>query len=212
MTLWAIVPIKPLRRGKSRLSQVLSEEEREILNQTLLIHTLQILSSVAEIDENVMVSYDPAALSLARDFGFRTIQENKHTTINKALRKGTLAAKAFKASCVLIIPADLPFLSIEAVRELISRSKAPPEIIIAPDRKKDGTNALLVNPLGVLDYDFGEWSFKKHIEQAERKKIRTDIFIHDNFSFDLDNPEDYEYLKQSGVLEKLLAAKKINNY
>jgi len=208
MTLWAIVPIKPLRRGKSRLSQVLSEEEREILNQTLLIHTLQVLSSVPEIDQNVMVSYDPAALSLARDYGFRTIQENKRTTINKALRKGTLAAKAFKATSVLIIPADLPFLSVKAVSEMISRSKGAPEIIIAPDRKNDGTNALLVNPVGVLDYDFGEWSFKKHIEQAERKKISVEIFISDDLSFDLDYPEDYEYLKKSGVLEELLAAKR----
>lgn len=208
MTLWAIVPIKPLRRGKSRLSQVLSETEREQLNQTLLVHTLHCLSQVPEIDHNIMVSYDPAALSLAREYGFRTIQENKRTTINIALRKGTLAAKAFKATKVLIIPADLPFLTVEVIREMISHSRAAPEIIIAPDRKKDGTNALLVNPVGILDYDFGEWSFRKHIEQAERKKIRIEIFEHDDLSFDLDIPDDYEYLKKSGVLDGLLATNK----
>jgi len=207
MTLWAIVPIKPLKSGKSRLSQVLSDDEREILNQTLLIHTLQCLSKVPEIDKNIMVSYDPAALSLAREYGFRTIQENKRTTINKALRKGTLAAKAYKASKVLIIPADLPLLSVKAIREMISLSKGAPEIIIAPDKKKDGTNALFINPIGVLDYDFGEWSFKKHIEQAERKKIRVEVFINDDISFDLDYPEDYEYLKQSGILDTFFIAK-----
>ena len=211
MTLWAIVPIKPLRRGKSRLSQVLSEEERGNLNEVLLVHTLQCLSRVPEIGQNIMVSYDPSALSIARDYGFRTIQENKNTTINKALRKGTLAAKAFKASRVLVVPADLPFLSVESIREMISRSQTPPEMIIAPDRKKNGTNALLVNPLGILEYDFGEWSFKKHIEQAERKKIRVDIFNHDDLAFDLDLPEDYEYLKASGVLDDLIAANKQKN-
>jgi len=36
MTLWAIVPVKPLRRGKSRLSGMLSEDERAHLNEVLL--------------------------------------------------------------------------------------------------------------------------------------------------------------------------------
>ena len=46
MTLWAIVPVKPLRRGKSRLSGALTEDERTVLNQELLEHTLKILSSL----------------------------------------------------------------------------------------------------------------------------------------------------------------------
>lgn len=207
MTLWAIVPIKPLRRGKSRLADILSEQERETLNEKLLVHTLKCLTSVSEIDHHLLVSYDPAALSLAREYGFRTIQESKNTSINKALRRGTLAAKAFKASMILIMPADLPFITKDAIHEMISLSLGPPEIIIAPDRKKNGTNALFINPVGILDYDFGEWSFKKHIEQAERKKIRIKIFDHEKLSFDLDLPEDYEYLVGHGLLEETLSMK-----
>ena len=41
MTLWAIVPVKPLRRGKSRLAGTLTEDERTALNQELLEHTLK---------------------------------------------------------------------------------------------------------------------------------------------------------------------------
>ena len=51
MTLWAIVPVKPLRRGKSRLSGMLSEDERTLLNQELLEHTLKTLSSLKELDQ-----------------------------------------------------------------------------------------------------------------------------------------------------------------
>jgi 2-phospho-L-lactate guanylyltransferase (CobY/MobA/RfbA family) len=39
MTLWAIVPVKPLRRGKSRLADVLSQDERTNLNRHLLENT-----------------------------------------------------------------------------------------------------------------------------------------------------------------------------
>jgi 2-phospho-L-lactate guanylyltransferase len=197
MSLWAIVPIKPLRRGKSRLATVLSEKDREQLNQTLLVKTITCLKEVKEIDQILIVSYDPGALTISRDYGVRTIQESPNTNINKALRKGTLAAKAFNASSILIIPADLPFIEPESVRGLLSKAKKPPEIVITPDRRMNGTNALFLNPAGILDYDFGVWSFRKHVEQAEQKKIRIEIYNNDRLSFDLDIPEDLEFLRQS---------------
>ena len=62
------MPVKPLRRGKSRLSGVLSEDERTALNQTMLINTLKTLNQVEEIETILVVSRDPLALSIARDF------------------------------------------------------------------------------------------------------------------------------------------------
>lgn len=74
MTLWAIVPVKPLRRGKSRLAGTLSEDERTHLNQLLLEHTLKTLTDLKEIEQVLVVSRDPAALSLAREHGARTVR------------------------------------------------------------------------------------------------------------------------------------------
>ncbi len=196
MSLWAIIPIKPLRRGKSRLATVLSEEERKILNQNLLVKTIKCLNEVNEIDQILVVSYDPNALMISREYGVRTIQEGRHTNINNALRKGTLAAQAFKVSSILILPADLPYIDSHAVQGLLSRLSQPPEIVIAPDRKMNGTNALLMQPIGILDYDFGQWSFRKHIEQAERKKIRVEIYNNEKLAFDLDEPEDWLTMKE----------------
>ena len=192
MSLWAIVPIKPLRRGKSRLASVLSEKDREQLNQTLLIKTIRCLKEIKEIDQILIVSYDPSALTISRDYGVRTVQESPNTNINKALRKGTMAAMAFNVSSILIVPADLPFIEPEVIRGLLAKSQKQPEIIITPDRRMNGTNALFINPAGILEYDFGNWSFSKHVEQAERKKIRIEIYNNDKLSFDLDIPEDLE--------------------
>jgi len=197
MSLCAIIPIKPLRRGKSRLSSVLSEEKREGLNQYLLTSTLQCLRKINEIDNILVVSYDPSALSLARKYGARTVLENRNTNINRALRKATLAAKAFKSSKILVVPADLPLLTGDDLLSVIGEFGDPPEIVIVPDRKMSGTNMLLINPIGAIKYDFGEWSFRKHIEQAERKKINIKICSRKNLSFDLDLPEDWEFLKTS---------------
>ena len=205
MSLWAIVPIKPLRRGKSRLSGVLSEKEREQLNQRLLIQTIECLKDIKEIDQILVVSYDPTALTISRDYGVRTIQESRNTNINKALRKGSMAAVAFNATSALILPADLPLINSEDVNNLLQKTGKPPEIVISPDRRMSGTNALYVNPIGILDYDFGLWSFRKHIEQAERKKIHVEIYNNDRLSFDLDLPEDLVYLKENGHSKKDLS-------
>ena len=162
MSLCAIIPIKPLRRGKSRLSSVLSEDKREGLNQYLLSSTLQCL-------------------------------------INRALRKASLAAKVINSSKILIVPADLPLITKDDILAVIKNSGNPPEIVIVPDRKMNGTNVLLVNPIGAIKYNFGDWSFRKHIEQAERKKINIKICERKNLSFDLDLPEDWEFLKTSMI-------------
>ncbi len=52
MTLWAIVPVKPLRRGKSRLAGTLTEDERTALNQNLLERTIKVLSELKELDQS----------------------------------------------------------------------------------------------------------------------------------------------------------------
>ena len=153
MSLWAIIPIKPLRKGKSRLATILSEKERLRLNQELLIRTLDSLRKVSEIDQSLVISYDTEALMIARDHGAKTVQENRLTSMNRSLRRATVATKAFSASKILVLPADLPLINEKDINKFISKSGSTPEVIIAADRKLDGTNALLINPIGIIDYD-----------------------------------------------------------
>ncbi|NMB63219.1 MAG: 2-phospho-L-lactate guanylyltransferase [Chloroflexi bacterium] len=192
MSLWAIVPVKSIIRGKSRLAGVLSDEERAALNRDLLTRTLLCLKSVSRIDQVLVISYDPEVLARARDLGATTVQEGKKTNINNALRRATVAAKAYNASKTIIIPADLPFIKKEDLEIFLDQADSPPEIIISSDRHSNGTNALYIDPIGVLEYNFGPWSFQKHIEQAEQKKICVKIKNMDSLTFDLDLPEDLE--------------------
>lgn len=204
MSLWAVIPIKPLRLGKSRLAGVLSDTDRENLNKSLLSRLIDCTQSIQEINETVIVSCDPAVLSMSRDLGVRTIQESKLTNLNNALRKATKALKSFNVNQLLILPADLPFITANDIFQIIQKITSPPEIIISPDQSKNGTNALLINPVGIIDYDFGEGSFRNHIEQAERKRVRVEIYNNDNIAFDLDTPLEIEYLRNSKELDKYL--------
>ncbi len=201
MSLWAIVPVKPLRRGKSRLAGVLTEDERTLLNYTMLGNTLKTLTEVPGIDQIMVVSRDPAALALAREHRARTVQEDGNPGLNTALRRATIVAQAYTASDLLILPADLPLLSPKEIEEFLSRAGKPPEVIIAPDRRMDGTNALYVSPIGLIDYSFGPGSFDRHVKQAERFGFRVEVCRLTSLALDLDLPEDLELLKQIEMVQ-----------
>lgn len=192
MTLWAIVPVKPLRRGKSRLAGVLTEEERLGLNSQLLTHTVDILGEIPEIEHVLVVSRDQAALSLARAHGARTVQEKGAPELNVALTRATIVAKRYATRGVLIIPSDLPMISKEDVYAMLDMVKDPPVVVVAPDRKKTGTNALLVCPVGLIEYDYGPNSFEHHCQRARESGARLEICELPSLALDMDVPEDLE--------------------
>ncbi|MBV6395638.1 MAG: 2-phospho-L-lactate guanylyltransferase [Anaerolineales bacterium] len=201
MTLWAIVPVKPLRRGKSRLASTLNEDERSQLNEDLLAHTLQTLSDLNELKQVLVVSRDPRALTIARNYGARTVREDGQPHLNTALTRATVVAQVYGTSGVLILPADLPLLARDDVLTLLEKANRPPVVVIAPDRHQRGTNAMLVSPAGLIEYDFGEDSFPRHCEAARKAGARLEIVNLPSLALDLDVPEDLEELANAMTFE-----------
>ena len=196
MTLWAIVPVKPLRRGKSRLAGALTEDERTELNQSLLKHTIETLSGLKEIEQVLVVSRDPQALTIARNHGARTVREDGQPQLNTALKRATVVAQVYATRGVLVLPADLPLISKDDILELLNRAVDPPVVVIAPDRHEKGTNALLISPSGLIEYDFGENSFERHCQQARNAGARLEIVNLPSLGLDLDLPEDLELVRE----------------
>jgi 2-phospho-L-lactate/phosphoenolpyruvate guanylyltransferase len=196
MTLWAIVPVKPLRRGKSRLAGALSEEERTELNRSLLQNTLKTFSELREVEEVLVISRDPQALAIARHYGARTVREDGQPELNTALRRATVIAQIYATGGVLVLPADLPLVTREDLLALIERAGEPPVVVIAPDRHEKGTNALLISPTGLIEYDFGENSFQRHCQRAKDAGARLEIVSIPSLGLDLDLPEDLELVRK----------------
>lgn len=195
MSLWAIVPIKPLRRGKSRLSEILSEDQRYQLNHQLFIHTIQVLKQVDEISDIIVVSRDSDVLTEARDLGVRTVTENGSPELNNALRRASVFAKAFATEGVLIIPADIPLLRPKDVSTFIAERTDPPMMVISPDRRRQGTNMLLIDPSDLITFSYGIDSFNIHCALAQSVGAQLIVHENDRIALDLDIPEDYELLK-----------------
>jgi len=203
MTLWAIVPVKPLRHGKSRLAAVLTQDERTDLNRRLLAHTLDTLTAIPEIEHVLVISRDQSALALARDYGARTLQENGTPQLNVALARATVVAQNYATRGVLIIPADLPMITTEDVQAMLARAKDPPVVVVAPDRHRQGTNALLVCPAGLIEYEFGPNSFQRHCQLALQAGARLETCELPSLALDMDLPEDLEMVSEAfeGIVE-----------
>jgi 2-phospho-L-lactate guanylyltransferase len=201
MTLWAIVPVKPLRRGKSRLAGTLSEDERTELNRSLLQNTLKTFAGLKEVEEVLVISRDPQALSIARHYGARTVREDGQPELNTALQRATVIAQVYATRGVLVLPADLPLVTREDVLTLIERAGEPPAVVIAPDRHGTGTNALLISPAGLIEYDFGDNSFQRHCQLAREAGARLEIVDLPTLGLDLDLPEDLELVRKFELMK-----------
>ena len=197
MALWAIVPVKPFRRGKSRLADTLNEDERAELNSQLLKHTLETLKETPRVEETLVVSRDPKALAIANDLDARTIREDGSPELNTALKRATAVAQMYTTNGVLILPADLPLISREDIEKIIAQAdKHKRVVVIVPDRHKNGTNALLVSPSGIIEYDYGENSFDRHCKRAREAGAHLEICELPSIELDLDLPEDLELVAE----------------
>jgi GTP:adenosylcobinamide-phosphate guanylyltransferase len=106
---------------------------------------------------------------------------------------------------VLIVPADLPLINSLDIESIIEMGENPPVVVISPDRHRRGTNALLVSPPNLLQYQFGEDSFQKHSNQALQVGARLEICDRPALALDLDLPEDLMLVRrQMQMLDALM--------
>jgi 2-phospho-L-lactate guanylyltransferase len=190
MAIWAIVPVKPLAHGKSRLSSVLNTDERMSLNIRLLKKTLETISNVPEIEKTLIVTNDPEVVKITQLFHFDVCIEENECGMNRALDRGIDILKRNQVRSAIILPSDLPFVTVREIQVMIKMGSESKAMVIAPDRKKQGTNAIFYHSLEKVDFEFGPMSFDKHVKSAKANGVPICIFESDTFGLDIDLPED----------------------
>jgi 2-phospho-L-lactate guanylyltransferase len=185
-----VIPVKPLVRAKSRLADILNAEQRATLADLMYRQVLSVAASVPTLAGVLVISRDPQALAIAREFNVRTIQENTRSDLNPALSRATEMIKVWRAEAILILPADLPFITPGDVTSIIALARKEPCVVIATDRDADGTNAMLVRPPGLFKYEYGARSFDRHIALARAMGADVQVYASDSISLDIDVPHD----------------------
>jgi 2-phospho-L-lactate guanylyltransferase len=213
MNIWLIIPVKSLKESKSRLANVLTEDQRKELTWVLLLQLIEVSRQVSQIQQILIVTPDPKVESLVSPHVAITLLESGKQGLNGALAESRDYAVA-DADCILILPCDLPFITrldiemlLAPLADLDSRSisgdpqQNGPLMVICPDQHGDGTNALLLcEPMDFTFY-YGPDSFRKHLEEASLRGLKINRVEPDGVKFDLDREEDWhEFVKRtSGV-------------
>jgi 2-phospho-L-lactate guanylyltransferase len=208
MSVWAIIPVKSLYQSKSRLARVLSAGQRAELTGQLLRRTLAVLAQSPAIDQLLVVSNDAAVLEIAAQYGAATLREGPKPGLNSAITQAVQVATAHQAAAALILPADLPFIQPEDIAMMVEAaetthssiltSQHSSEIVICPDHKDEGTNALLLNLPSSFTFHYGVSSFSRHLQKVEQLGLACHVVHAPGLKFDLDTEEDWWFFWNSG--------------
>jgi 2-phospho-L-lactate guanylyltransferase len=207
-----VLPMRTVSGGKARLGEALDAEEREELVLGMLLHTLDVLGTWPVCRRIHLVSPDPVLSAATSQAGVEvTVHRQQGAGLNAGIELGVSAARLEQATSLLVLPGDLPHLSVAALDELLTAADAGvvaaaggPLVAIVPSDAGGGTNALLLRPPDAITPAFGPGSFEAHLRAAEAAGAAVQVVSNPSLGFDLDTPDDLERL-DPGRLRELTA-------
>jgi len=186
----AVIPVGTLAGAKSRLGAVLDAEERLELAIALARATIAAAVATPGIDEVLVVTPDDTVRELALTLGARPIRQRRGG-LNRGIDDGRDEAVAAGAAALLILPIDLPDVSVDAINRVLATLDDPrrPLVGIVADRHGRGTNALLLAPPDAIEPCFGGNSRAAHVAAASAAGALL-VELEGPLANDLDTPED----------------------
>lgn len=192
LPLYIVVPLKGGERAKSRLATVLPPDARKKLWQAMARRVIAAARGAAPHSLVLVVTACPEAAELAQGAGALPILDTRNDGTAAACRQ--VAEQVGHSAALLFLNADLPLLTADAVGRMATREG----VVIAPDRRRTGTNALLLPRGSRVRPNFGNASFSRHLIAAVLRGEPVGIFDDPATSFDIDEPGDLAALRQRG--------------
>lgn len=190
---WALVPLKSPAAAKSRLSGVLTPAQRRALHFALAGRVLDSLARSRGIDHVAVVTASDEVARYACRRGARVIRQQGEPGTAAAFRAGIDALRACRPRSLLMIAGDLPLVSPAAIERLLGAAQQT-GVVIVPDRREVGTNALLCCPPTAIEPCFGADSFARHLQAARERGVSARVHRCAALSLDLDEAEDLDHL------------------
>ncbi|MCY1217053.1 2-phospho-L-lactate guanylyltransferase [compost metagenome] len=191
--IWAVVPVRSVETGKSRLAPVVNDAARRYLNATLLRHTVETVKSAFDADRVLVVSACDEVRQLALQLGVETLREHQPHGLNAALEQAAAEVARRGAKGVLVLSSDLPLLCASDLDLLLCAYQQKRQMVISADHANSGTNALLLAPVAAIPYTFGVGSFLAHLSHARKVHLPCKVVRSQGLALDLDLPEDLAY-------------------
>jgi 2-phospho-L-lactate guanylyltransferase len=188
-----LIPVKNLSEAKQRLAAVLDQPARTELAQTMLHDVVTALAGWSRRPACTLVTSDPFALNLARQFDFEIIADPTNPGETGAIEMATRLCVERGIDSTLVIPADIPLIQASELEQILAQ--APVEgSVLAPAADGRGTNAAFRRPANLFPLRFGNDSFKPHLAAAQATGRPCVVLQLPGLAVDVDNPEDLQQL------------------
>lgn len=188
MTCWALLPLKRRAACKQRLAGQLSPAERLQLVRLMLARVIGAVRQSKRIDAIALVSEErdtvAAEIPVLHDAG---------DGLNGALDAARLMLLQRGADELVVLPADLPFVTAADIDALVEAGRRA-GCALATDRAGLGTNALWLPARMPFRFQFGPGSRRRHVEEAERLGLTPALVSLPGLAFDVDGPDDLRFL------------------
>src|SRR5688572_24365756 len=190
MKIAAVIPMKSLHSAKSRLSNILTAQQRKNLAMYLLDATITELKKSNFISEIIIVSIDKAVENYSCLNNLKFIKDSDEG-VNKAVILADNYCINNGINANIVIPHDLPFISAKEIDEICTISnKYHKCIIICPSKRFDGTNILFRKPPDVIKTHYDDNSYINHLKEARKFNIPIESLDLDKLKLDIDTKED----------------------
>lgn len=188
-----LVPVKNLSAAKQRLAAVLDQPARTELAQTMLHDVVATLAAWPNRPACALVTSDPFAIELARQYNFEIIPDPANPGETGAIEMATRLCVSRGIDSTLVIPADIPLIEVSEIEHILAQ--APDEgSVLAPAADGRGTNAAFRRPADLFPLRFGNDSFKPHLAAAQATGRPCIVLQLPGIAIDVDNPEDLQRL------------------
>jgi 2-phospho-L-lactate/phosphoenolpyruvate guanylyltransferase len=186
-----LVPVKNLSTAKQRLAAVLDQPARTELAQAMLQDVVATLAAWARRPACALVTSDPFAIELAKQYDFEIIPDPANPGETGAIEMATRLCVERGLDSTLVIPADIPLIQASELDQILEH--APDEgSLLVPAADGRGTNAAFRRPANLFPLRFGNDSFKPHLAAAQATGKPCIVLQLPGIAIDVDNPEDLQ--------------------
>jgi 2-phospho-L-lactate guanylyltransferase len=188
-----LIPFKSLATAKQRLAAALDQRQRSQLAEAMLCDVMAAAAGVADRIDVALVTGDARTQTLAREFGFLVIEDERNKSETAAIAMATAWCEERGYDTTLVVPADIPLMtSVELHRVLDAAPEEGAVFVPAYDRR--GSNCILRRPASLIPLRFGNDSFLPHCEAMKKTGKELVILEMAGIGLDIDNPHELEML------------------
>lgn len=179
-----LIPVNRLDRAKGRLAALLEPAERaELVRRSLSA----VLAAVEGARMEAVVLTSDGAVAAEVPAGVRVLAEEPELRGLSAQLQS--AADRLGVDELLVLHADLPLVTAEALRDLVAQAPpAPSATLVRP--ADGGTNAMLLRPPGRFPLAYGRGSGDLHESAAREAGLAVRRADMPALALDLDTPTD----------------------